>query len=223
MIVPVAATYVACGGLLAIGRAVRPATLPLIAVAGLIATILHTDLGPGGIGEYALDQHGPMNVSALLVQLAMVGALMLTFAAPHADVPFDLRAFRLGRSLLGGYFVADALWQASFYDDQVVRASSAGGNEAWLPVLLAVQILFGVLIVADRAVRLSAIVLLVATLLGSFVVFGDPAAGVVPPSARPHGWLTRGALTAGLLQLWSIAACLGAPIATDPPATYPSP
>lgn len=203
VIVPVAVTYIVCGLIVATGRAVRPATLPLMAVAGLIATLLHTDLGPGGIGEYPLDQHGPLNASALLGQLALVGALMITFAAPDLRGLVDVRALGLGRVLLGGYFVTDALWQAHFYEDQVARVTGAGWSETLLAGLLALQILFGMLTVMSRAVRLSAAALGALVVLGAILLHTDFVG--VAPNAQIHGWFVRGSLLGGLAQLYAVA------------------
>lgn len=198
VIVPIAATYLVCGVLVAVGRAVRPATLPLMAVAGLIATLLHTDLGPGGIGEYRLDDHARVNAQALLVQLTLVGALMLSFGAPNLRTPVDLRAVVLGRVLMGGYFVANALWQAAYYDS----LEASGADPSAGPLVIAAQIVFGMLLVAGRATRVSVFVLLGVLVGSTILVYGDlsPAAAH-PPNAQVHQWFAKSIILAGLLQL----------------------
>ncbi|MDG2306992.1 MAG: hypothetical protein P8R42_20565 [Candidatus Binatia bacterium] len=220
VIVPVAAVYLVCGLVVAAGRAVRPATLPLMAVAGLIATLLHTDLGPGGIGEYPIDAHTQVNAKALLVQLALVGSLMLAFAAPRRGAPIDLRAVVLGRVLIGGYFVANALWQALFYETRFEHVQASGGNTNAIPVAIAVQIIFGMLIVAGRAVRGSTIPLAVVTIASTILVHGDLSPGAAyPPNLQIHQWFVKAAIVAGLILLFALGPVAApAPTRRDLPA-----
>lgn len=209
MIVPVALVYISCGGLLFVGRAVRPAVLPLMAVAGLIAMLLHTDLGPGGIGEYPLDQHAQINVEALLVQITLVGVLMLAFGAPGPRLPIDLRAIVLGRALLGGYFVARALWQAHYYDARL----DAGA--ALLPLVIAVQIVFGLMLAAGRSVRGDVVPLALVLVFSTVAVHGNLSADAAhPPNFQVHRWFVAGSVLAGLLLLFGLG-----PAATPPPPT----
>ena len=144
LVLPFAVAYLLCGLLVAIGRAVRPSTLPLMAVAGLIATLVHTDLGPGGIGAYDLERHGVINAGALLTQTTLVGSLMLPFGAPSLRLPIDVRAIVFGRVLVGGTLVAGAIWQAHDYDARFALVEAAAGDPLWVPLLIAARIVLGV-------------------------------------------------------------------------------
>lgn len=207
VIVPIAGTYLVCGVLLAVGRSTRASALPLMAVAGLIATLLHTDLGPGGIGEYPLDAHARINALALLTQVALVGALMVTFGAPDLYTRPDLRAVVLGRVLVGGYFVANALWQAAYYD----ALEASGADPSATPVVIATQIVFGMLLVAGRAVRSSITALTLVLIVSTVALHGDFSPDAFwTPAAQVHGWLVRTTLLAALLQLGALGAVAGA-------------
>ncbi len=216
MIVPVAIVYLACGALVAVGRAVRPSTLPLMAVAGLIATLVHTDLGPGGVGEYPLDQHAAVNSKSLLVQITLVGSLMLAFGAPSLRLPIDLRAIVLGRVLVGGYFVANALWQAHYYDMRIEQIEASGGNPAAIPIAIAGQIIFGMMLTAGRMVRGSTIPLALLVVASTIAVHGSLSPGAPhPPNAQIHQWFANSGILAGLFQLFALG-----PVAA-PPRAHP--
>ncbi len=200
LIPPIALVYVGSGALLVVGRSVRTAILPLMAVAGAIAVLLHTDLGPGGIGEYPLERHGTINAQALLGQVALVGCLLLAFAAPNAGTPIDLRALELGRILLGGFFVADALWLAHDYDATSDAWSLAGAGPGWPPVVLAAQIVCGMALAAGRAMRGSAIALIAALAARIGWLHTDlTGTGPAPASTHIHLWFVYGSLLAGCL------------------------
>lgn len=213
LIVPVAAIYLVCGPLVAVGRAVRPSTLPLMAVAGLIATLLHTDLGPGGIGEYPLDHHAQVNAHSLLVQLALVGALMLTFGAPDLRTPVELRAVVLGRILLGGYFLTNALWQAAYYDS----LEATGADPSATPIVIALQVIFGMVLAAGRWVRPAVAVLLLVLVGGTMATYGDLSETAVRPAqAQAHGWFLASVLLGALLQLLALGAVAAARVELSP-------
>jgi len=230
LIVPIALVYTSCGVLLAAGRAVRPAVLPLMAVAGLIAMLLHTDLGPGGIGEYPLDHHARVNAEALLVQVTLVGALMLAFGTPDRRVPLDRRAVVLGRVLLGGYFVAHALWQARYYDDQLVHMHAWPGGSVLLPTFVALQIVFGMMLATGRAVRSSVVPLALVLIASTVAVHGSLAEGAAAPAnAQVHRWFVGGSLFAALLMVFGLGPAapphhprIEAPGSAGEPRTPPS-
>lgn len=221
LVVPFAVAYLVCGLLVAIGRAVRPATLPLMAVAGLIATLVHTDLGPGGIGEYQLERHGVVNAGALLTQATLVGSLMLPFGAPKLHLPIDVRAIVFGRVLIGGTLVVGAIWQAHDYDARFALVEAAAGDPIWVPLLIAVRIALGVGLAMGRFLRLAAAGLALAIAAGLVVTGGALDAGAdLGTAASAHQLFVGGATIGGLLQLTALGPIASRlPPSADVPAT----
>ena len=207
VIVPFAATYLIGGVLVAAGRSTREATLPLMAVAGLIATLLHTELGPGGIGEYPLDAHARVNAQALLIQIGLVGALMVTFAAPDVFSRVDLRAVVLGRVLLGAFFVCNALWQAAYYE----ALEASGADPSATNLFIVIQVVFGMMLAAGSKVRTCVAALALVSIASMFALHSDfSETAIRPPGAQIHGWFVRTILLAGLIQLAALGAAASA-------------
>lgn len=221
LVLPFAVAYLVCGLLVAIGRAVRPSTLPLMAVAGLIATLVHTDLGPGGIGAYDLERHGVINTGALLTQTTLVGSLMLPFGAPSLRLPIDVRAIVFGRVLVGGTLVAGAIWQAHDYDARIALVEAAAGDPLWVPLLIAARIVLGVSLAMGRFLRLAASGLAIVIAAGLLTTGGTLETGApLGTEAFAHQLFVGGATIGGLLQLAALGPLASRlPPSADVPAT----
>jgi uncharacterized membrane protein YphA (DoxX/SURF4 family) len=215
LVVPLALTYIVCGGLIAWARTARVGVFPLLAVAGLLTLLLHTDLAPGGIGEYPLERHPVHNVGALIVQLNLMGCLLVVLAAPSPSDWIDVRPLILGRVLLGATLVAKAWWGAWDYDALLDAWREAPLPENLLAPTLAAEILGGLLLAAGRSVRPAAGILLGSMALSTVALHTDfTGAGPYPPATQAFHLLTNGTLTGGLAMLLALG-----PIAAPPPGS----
>ena len=213
LVLPLALIYVACGGLIAFARTARLGVFPLLAVAGLLTLLLHTDLAPGGIGEYPLERHPVHNVGALIVQLNLVGCLLVVLAAPSPSEWIDVRPLILGRVLLGLTLVARAWWAAWDYDALLDAWREGPLAENLLAPTLAAEILGGLLLAAGRAVRPAAGILLGALALSTAALHIDlTGAGPHSPGMQTFRLFTNGTLTGGLAMILALG-----PIAAPPP------
>ena len=219
LVIPViAAVYLVAGTLLALGRAARPCILALVAVVGLITMFVHTDLGPGGIGEYPMDAHARLNTNALLLQVGLAGSLMLAFAAPNSALLPDPRTVVLGRSLMGTYFLAHGLYLALYFETIVENLADGSAGTALLVAAIGIQIVFGLLLASARSPRATSMVLALVVIVSTLTIPASVSGLTNSIEVRVHEWFVGASLLAGL---WIVFGLGPAATPVPPPQTKP--
>jgi uncharacterized membrane protein YphA (DoxX/SURF4 family) len=207
-----ALVYVGGGLLLVTNRAIVPAAVALGTMLSLMTLILHSDYSPGTIGEFPPELRGEVNFKETVVHIAMIASLLL-MAYPVLTTAQGTRAgldpgkwiFPLGRVLLGLYFVTNASWQWYYYDIRVEHIVATGGNPALLPIVIGLQITFGVCVMAGFKLRWCLPVLMAIIVLSTIAVHGDLSSSApYPPNVQIHQWFVKAAILAGLLSLFGL-------------------
>ena len=174
--------------------------------------ILHTDYSPGTIGEYPAELRGEVNFKETVVHTAIIASLMLIVhlaLSANRAVGNGVNRWLLpvARTLIGLYFVTNAGWQLFYYDIRVEHIVATGGNPALLPIVIGVQSIFGAGVISGIKLRWFLPVLMVVVTLSTIAVHGDLSPGApYPPNVQVHQWFVKGAILAGLLLLFGIAA-----------------
>ena len=178
----------------------------------LMTVVLHSDYSPGTIGEFPPELRGEVNFKETAVHAAMIASLMLVFSvalsttrSAGATIGANNWILPVGGILLGLYFVINGCWQWYYYDIRVEHILATGGNPLVLPVVIGVQIIFGLCVVVGFKQRWFLPVLMTVIALSTVAIHGDlsPSAPY-PPNAQIHQWFVKGAILAGLLLLFGL-------------------
>ncbi len=199
------AVYLTGGVALALGRAIEKAALSLGLMLVVTTLVMYPVVRAGGIGEFPPELWYEVGFKEIAVHIAIIGALLLAVASPAASAARGPRSLApiAGRVLIGGYFIVNALWQWYFFDIRVQHLIAAGRSGTSLPVMIALQLAAGTLIVTGIATRIATVPLMLIITVSTIVVHGNlSATAPYPPNVQVHQWFVKAAILAGLVMIF---------------------
>lgn len=193
-----AAVFIGGGLMLVANRAVKPSAAALGLMLLVISLVLFSDPDGKGIGEYPPEYHFEVIFKEWVVHIAILGALLFLACTAKGDALGT--PARIGRAIVGIYFLVNAGWQIAYYDIRIEHLEQVGANTNALPIVIGLQILCGLLVIAGRALWVGTLPLMVVITASTIAVHGDLSADApYPANLQIHQWFVKGAILAGLI------------------------
>ena len=191
---------IGAGLAIAIDRAVKPAAAAAGLMLLVVSLVLFSDPNGKGIGEYPPEFHFEVIFKEWVVHIAIMGALL--FLAQTARGEALSTYAKIGRAIIGIYFLTNAGWQIAYYDIRIEHLQQVGSNPNALPIVIGMQILCGLLVIAGRFLWVGIVPLVVVITASTVAVHGDlsPTAPY-PANLQIHQWFVKGDILAGLLMI----------------------
>lgn len=204
----IAVLYGVFGLMVVANRNVNMAPLVLAATLFAGSLLLLTDVNGTGIGEYPAEYHVEVIMKEWVVHLAIIGALIFLReqSDPMGKSPLlnQTSLSRIGRTMVGAYFIVNALWQWYYFDIRLEHIQQVGRDGTYsLPAIIAIQLICGFLVAWGRwGVKTALVPLMTIITLSTVVVHGDISENApYPANLQIHQWFVKASILAGLIMI----------------------